>query len=558
MTHTSRARTPEFANGAVQAKAAKEQRQPAQLDPRWRIRNDLDRARPFYDGINAQHVAVLSCLLSFMGPKTRIVFASNKSLCLRLHSMPERTLRRHLERLQEEGFITRHSSPNGKRWAIRKPGGEIDEAYGLDLTPFFERAQEFAQKAAEVLRRNQELAAARRRLSLLRRDLLDLGTYTELLKEIERERKRVPCPASLSRYADLERRVKAALVVPEEEQEQGQQTPFAPDEMTAKASQNGRHQQTRDDRLFSLGSTEAPARQPDCEGKIFREIGGQDAPEAAPPSEAESAEAATEGSGSPEGDPASCESTQSRDSLQDHVQRVLTGFRNKLHAQRRRSFREEPDPASDPDVQIDRGQPFQRMPSTATEDHHLGDPAAGSVLNVDRGQLGEQTTCSSEHAELFRRAPAAPEDEVDRGQPLRRRLSDDYGPDRVRSVWTRPPAASGRQAPSRPLTGQDFPSLEAVLAACPETLSFTADRPRTWSQLFEESWRIAGMIGIGERILVNACVRLGREGLAITIFCLCQRHHTIREPAAYLRSLCQRADFRPAELLAGLGRASPA
>ncbi len=58
------------------------------------------------------------------------------------HSMAPATPRRHLASLVEAGLIIRRDSPNGKRFARRGQGGEIESAFGFDLTPLIARLAE--------------------------------------------------------------------------------------------------------------------------------------------------------------------------------------------------------------------------------------------------------------------------------------------------------------------------------------------------------------------------------------------------------------------------------
>ena len=64
-----------------------------------------------------------------------IVFPSNQQLLLRAHGMPASTLRRHLAVLVDAGLIIRRDSPNGKRYARKDSAGEIELAFGFDLSP---------------------------------------------------------------------------------------------------------------------------------------------------------------------------------------------------------------------------------------------------------------------------------------------------------------------------------------------------------------------------------------------------------------------------------------
>ncbi|WP_430450571.1 helix-turn-helix domain-containing protein [Rhodophyticola sp.] len=55
-------------------------------------------------------------------------------LCRRVGGIDERTLRRHINRFVELGFIKRNDSSNRKRYRVRSSGGECI-SYGLSLAP---------------------------------------------------------------------------------------------------------------------------------------------------------------------------------------------------------------------------------------------------------------------------------------------------------------------------------------------------------------------------------------------------------------------------------------
>ena len=90
-------------------------------------------------GVSERALAILNALLTvhpesaLTGPSL-IVFPSNQMLALRAHGMPATTLRRHLAALVDAGLIIRRDSPNGKRYARKGRGGEIELAFGFDLT----------------------------------------------------------------------------------------------------------------------------------------------------------------------------------------------------------------------------------------------------------------------------------------------------------------------------------------------------------------------------------------------------------------------------------------
>ena len=88
--------------------------------------------------------------------------------------MAPATLRRHLACLVEAGLIIRRDSPNGKRFARRGQGGEIESAFGFDLTPLVARAAEIENLAEEVRAENKAMRLLRERITLLRRDIVKM------------------------------------------------------------------------------------------------------------------------------------------------------------------------------------------------------------------------------------------------------------------------------------------------------------------------------------------------------------------------------------------------
>lgn len=134
---------------------------------KWQVFQALTQAQSAF-GLGRRELSVLNALLSFHPNRALvdgddlIVFPSNASLAARLHGMPESTLRRHLARLIDSGMITRHDSPNGKRYATRGRGGDIARAFGFSLRPLLVQAEaiftaaEAAAEAAESLRLARE------------------------------------------------------------------------------------------------------------------------------------------------------------------------------------------------------------------------------------------------------------------------------------------------------------------------------------------------------------------------------------------------------------------
>lgn len=128
-------------------------------------------------GASDRAVAILNALLSFhpdttlTGDGDLIVWPSNEQLASRANGMSATTLRRHLTVLVDCGLIIRRDSPNGKRYARKGRGGEIEQAFGFDLSPIVARAAEFEQLAEEVQAERAAFRVARERLTLLRRDI---------------------------------------------------------------------------------------------------------------------------------------------------------------------------------------------------------------------------------------------------------------------------------------------------------------------------------------------------------------------------------------------------
>jgi len=143
---------------------------------KWRVFRNLTEAKDRF-GLSDRALAVLSALLTFH-PETAltpgqdlIVFPSNRELALRAHGPAPATLRRALAQLVEGGVIIRRDSPNGKRFARRGEGGQVEQAYGFDLTPLVGRAAEFEQVAGEVRAEAKARHLLREEISLHRRDI---------------------------------------------------------------------------------------------------------------------------------------------------------------------------------------------------------------------------------------------------------------------------------------------------------------------------------------------------------------------------------------------------
>lgn len=146
---------------------------------KWKVFYSIREARDLI-GATDRSLAILNALLSFH-PETElssdgelIVWPSNEQLMARANGMPATTLRRHLAVLVECGLIIRRDSPNGKRFARKGRGGQVEQAYGFDLSPIVSRAEELRELAEAVQGEKKAFKIARERLTLLRRDIVKL------------------------------------------------------------------------------------------------------------------------------------------------------------------------------------------------------------------------------------------------------------------------------------------------------------------------------------------------------------------------------------------------
>lgn len=146
---------------------------------KWQVYRDLCEGKSVV-GVGDRSLAVLAGLLSchpddeLSEENGLIVFPSNRQLSLRSHGMANATLRRHLAALLDCGIILRRDSPNGKRYARKGRGGELEDAFGFSLAPLLARADEFHAAAERVRADGRALKLMRERITLQRRDVAKL------------------------------------------------------------------------------------------------------------------------------------------------------------------------------------------------------------------------------------------------------------------------------------------------------------------------------------------------------------------------------------------------
>jgi len=146
---------------------------------KWHVFRDIKEARIAL-GATDRALAILDALLSFhpetafYGDSALIVWPSNEQLIGRANGMSPTTLRRHLANLVECGLVVRRDSPNGKRYARKGQGGDIEQAYGFDLSPIVARAVEFKQLAEAVRAEKKAYKVVKERLTICRRDIVKM------------------------------------------------------------------------------------------------------------------------------------------------------------------------------------------------------------------------------------------------------------------------------------------------------------------------------------------------------------------------------------------------
>lgn len=154
---------------------------PGKTADKWKVFRDASAAMEML-GIQSNSLAVLDALLSFhpdnelrQGAQL-IVFPSNVQLALRAHGMAGATLRRHIATLVEAGLIVRKDSANGKRYVRKDRTGQIEHAFGFDLSPLLARSEELALLAQQVMASRAEFRRAKESLTICRRDVRKLIT----------------------------------------------------------------------------------------------------------------------------------------------------------------------------------------------------------------------------------------------------------------------------------------------------------------------------------------------------------------------------------------------
>ncbi|MBZ9739966.1 MULTISPECIES: plasmid replication protein RepC [unclassified Mesorhizobium] len=146
---------------------------------KWQAFGNIREAKEAL-GATDRALAILNALLTFhrddelSGEGGLVVFPSNEQLIRRANGMSPATLRRHLSVLVTCGLVIRRDSPNGKRFARKGQGGQVEQAYGFDLSPIVARAGEFKELAAAVQHERKAYKLVKERLTICRRDIVKI------------------------------------------------------------------------------------------------------------------------------------------------------------------------------------------------------------------------------------------------------------------------------------------------------------------------------------------------------------------------------------------------
>jgi replication initiation protein RepC len=93
--------------------------------------------------------------------------------------------------LFEAGIFVIRDNEQGKRYGRRGPDGRIVEAYGFDLTPLAQRYDEFVRIAAEAKIERERKKALRKRATIARRAIRQVGEALEALGPLPPDWKRL-------------------------------------------------------------------------------------------------------------------------------------------------------------------------------------------------------------------------------------------------------------------------------------------------------------------------------------------------------------------------------
>ncbi|MDF1727066.1 MAG: plasmid replication protein RepC [Sulfitobacter sp.] len=223
---------------------------PSQGPDKWTLLANLTEAAETFE-LSHRTLTVLKALLTFLPTREipagaqAIVFPSNSTLSRRLSGMPESTLRRHLSKLVKSGIVSRHDSPNRKRYA-RRIGARTALAFGFDLTPLALLDAQLEERAEQARQQRAALCVLRDDVMCLRARLIAGQGESDLTDEIARILRRKPALEILQ----AARETLTGLV---------DSAPASPD-LSAPDSRNERHIQNTTKYDFDSEKTQKPPK----------------------------------------------------------------------------------------------------------------------------------------------------------------------------------------------------------------------------------------------------------------------------------------------------------
>lgn len=134
----------------------------------------LRKAAPLI-GLTPPVIATLDAMISCLPPKRNhhTVFASNATLTFRRNGISDRTIRRHVLVLQEAGLLTRHDSPNRKRFTKTNSQAGTMLRFGFDLSPLYEQLPQIAALAADAAAQQEQIAYIKTKIRAVANELLN-------------------------------------------------------------------------------------------------------------------------------------------------------------------------------------------------------------------------------------------------------------------------------------------------------------------------------------------------------------------------------------------------
>lgn len=215
---------------------------------------DLLRRAAQLIGLTPPVIATLDVMISCLPPKRahHTVFASNATLTFRRNGISDRTIRRHVVTLQDAGLLTRHDSPNRKRFTKANSHAGTILRFGFDLSPLYDTLPHIAALAAKATAEQEQIAYLRTKIRATANNLLVTDPeHTDATQALRLLRRKLTLDACENLLASL-----TTAPLPSE-----QINPETP-QMSAADSQNVRHHQNSNKELIDKRPPQEKKHQP--------------------------------------------------------------------------------------------------------------------------------------------------------------------------------------------------------------------------------------------------------------------------------------------------------